>query len=243
MPASRREASRPWPPSMAWAHELQVPSATLPLTPPTLLAAPAAAAPAALLVIFRQNAGYGRFHEGRIRLQAMTAAYLEACTDVRECGGRGPRAGEGRDVSVWRTAAQKCARGPAASSCCGLKCPGTSPILALPPNHLALPLQALTFDGGSKTFAPPDAASMRFRLDCIHTFRWDCVCCFPVSPPIECVGSAAVLCHAAEKSRKESAVPPSTARLPAAPPPSPPQPAARPLPPVLALRLAAGEPD
>ncbi|KAL4440997.1 hypothetical protein ABPG77_010428 [Micractinium sp. CCAP 211/92] len=32
-----------------------------------------------LLVVFRQNAGYGRFHEGRVRLQAMTSAWTDAC--------------------------------------------------------------------------------------------------------------------------------------------------------------------
>ncbi|PRW56008.1 hypothetical protein C2E21_5243 [Chlorella sorokiniana] len=33
----------------------------------------------ALLVIFRQQAGYGRFHEGRTKLQAMSAAWTDAC--------------------------------------------------------------------------------------------------------------------------------------------------------------------
>ena len=32
-------------------------------------------------------------------------------------------------------------------------------------------LKCLSFDGGSKTFGPPDAASRRFRLDCVHLFR------------------------------------------------------------------------
>lgn len=44
--------------------------------------------PAALLVIFRQNAGYGRFHEGRTRLQAMSAAWTDAYVKVRFRGRR-----------------------------------------------------------------------------------------------------------------------------------------------------------
>ncbi|KAL4857841.1 Pentatricopeptide repeat-containing protein [Chlorella vulgaris] len=61
-----------------------------------------------LLVIFRQNASYGRWHEGRTKLQLMTSAWLDSC----------------------------------------VKC--------------------LSFDGGDKVFGQPDAASMRFKLDCVH---------------------------------------------------------------------------
>ncbi|KAI3436472.1 hypothetical protein D9Q98_005889 [Chlorella vulgaris] len=63
-----------------------------------------------LLVIFRQNASYGRWHEGRTKLQLMTSAWLDSC----------------------------------------VKC--------------------LSFDGGDKVFGQPDAASMRFKLDCVHLF-------------------------------------------------------------------------
>jgi hypothetical protein len=34
-----------------------------------------------------------------------------------------------------------------------------------------IPSQALSFDGSDKRFGPPDAASSRFRLDCVHLFR------------------------------------------------------------------------
>ncbi|KAI7843871.1 hypothetical protein COHA_002419 [Chlorella ohadii] len=64
----------------------------------------------ALLVIFRQQAGYGRFHEGRTKLQAMSAAWTDACMKV------------------------------------------------------------LDFDGGNKSYGPPDAAGSRFRHDCVHLF-------------------------------------------------------------------------
>lgn len=32
-------------------------------------------------------------------------------------------------------------------------------------------VQCLSFDGGDKVFGQPDAASMRFKLDCVHLFR------------------------------------------------------------------------
>lgn len=63
-----------------------------------------------LLVVFRQNAGYGRFHEGRVRLQSMSAAWTDSC------------------------------------------------------------IKALSFDGGCKSFGPPDEEARRFSLDTVHLF-------------------------------------------------------------------------
>ena len=62
---------------------------------------------AALLVIFRQNAGYGRFREGRIRLQAMSAAWTDACIKV---GGLGSPAARAPPISSTKDASECCWR-------------------------------------------------------------------------------------------------------------------------------------